>query len=94
MPKRKLHIAAYDVKDASRLRHMLHVVKDYATGGQKSAYECFLSKKEKQQLIERVLQTLDLSEDRFACIQLRKTNQPKVLGKAQKPVDIGYFYIG
>ncbi len=94
MAKRKLHIAAYDVKDPKRLRQMLYIVKDYATGGQKSAYECYLSKIEHQQLIHRVMQTLDLTEDRFACIELRQSNQPKTLGKAIQPQNLNYFFIG
>jgi CRISPR-associated protein Cas2 len=93
MPQRKLHITAYDVASPSRLRRMLNVIKDYATGGQKSAYECYLTTHEQQQLISRVMQTLDLGEDRFACIQLRQNSSPKTLGKAVKPQDLGYFYI-
>jgi CRISPR-associated protein Cas2 len=94
MPKRKLHIAAYDVRDPSRLRRMLRVIKDYATGGQKSAYECYLTPTEQIEMIERVMQTLDLGCDRFACIELRQSNRPKTLGKALMPQDLGYFYIG
>ena len=94
MPKRKLHIAAYDVRDPSRLKRMLQVIKDYATGGQKSAYECYLTQNEQIEMIDRVMQTIDLEDDRFACIELRQSNQPKTLGKAIKPQDLGYFYIG
>lgn len=94
MAKRKLHITAYDVRDPSRLRRMLYVIKDYATGGQKSAYECYLSKAEHHELIIKVMQTIDLNEDRFACIELRQSNQPKVIGKAILPQDLNYFYIG
>jgi len=34
--KRALHLIAYDVGDAKRLSKMLHMIKEHATGGQKS----------------------------------------------------------
>ncbi len=91
--KRRLHIAAYDVRCPRRLRRMLAVVKDYASGGQKSAYECYLSAAEKEELIHRVRHELDLEQDRFACIELPTQRQPRVLGKAIKPVNPGYLLI-
>lgn len=94
MDNRKLYIAAYDVTEPSRLRRMLNVVKDYATGGQKSAYECFLSDAERRELINRVNVTIDAAQDRFACIRVRGSNRPKTLGIGVKPVDLDYFYIG
>ncbi len=91
---RKLYIAAYDVTEPSRLRRMLNVVKDYATGGQKSAYECYLTDAEHRELITRVNETIESDEDRFSCIRVRGSNQPKALGIAIKPVNLDYFYIG
>ena len=32
MPQRQLFLAAYDVRDDSRLRRALHVLKDYTCG--------------------------------------------------------------
>ena len=43
MSKRALYIATYDVADPTRLRKVHHVVKRFATGGQKSVFECFLN---------------------------------------------------
>ncbi len=40
---RTLYLVAYDVRRPSRLRKALRVLKDYASGGQKSAFECYLS---------------------------------------------------
>lgn len=39
------YLAAYDVSDPKRLQQALHVLRDYATGGQKSVFECFLEYK-------------------------------------------------
>jgi len=94
MPQRKLHLAVYDIASPSRLKKMLHVVKDYATGGQKSAYECYLTPAELKQLILRVTQELNKAEDRFSCVELKQSKTPRVLGKAVIPTNNGYFYIG
>ena len=42
---RKLYLVAYDVREPSRLRRALHILKDYAYAGQKSVFECWPSKK-------------------------------------------------
>ncbi len=93
MPQRKLYLVAYDVADSSRLRRMLYVIKDYATGGQKSAYECYLSNSEKREMISRVKVELNISDDRFACIEVKESSTPKTLGKAVPPQNLGYFLI-
>jgi len=51
MKDRDLYLAAYDISAPDRLRAMLYAVKGYATGGQKSVYECFLSQGERQELM-------------------------------------------
>ena len=91
--KRRLHLAAYDVTDPRRLRRMLEVVKDYASGGQKSAYECYLSPAEKREMLTRVENELDPDKDRFACVELHRKRRPRALGKAVKPADPGYFLL-
>ena len=48
MSSRILYIAAYDVSEDRRLRQALMVLRNYATGGQKSVFKCFLSPAEKQ----------------------------------------------
>ncbi len=93
MSNRKLHLVAYDVAEPSRLRRMLYVIKDYATGGQKSAYECYLTFTEKSEMIKRVKEELNITEDRFACIEIKQSNEPKTLGKAVQPQNLGYFLI-
>ena len=47
MSERQLHHAAYDVREPSRLAAALQLVRAYATGGQKSVYEIFLTLAEK-----------------------------------------------
>ena len=72
MPRRALHIAAYDISDDRRLRRTLHVLKGYATGGQKSVFECFLTEAERGQLLDEVREVVDESEDRFVLLRLEQ----------------------
>lgn len=43
MSERNLYLAAYDVGDDNRLRAALHCARAYATGGQQSVHEVWLT---------------------------------------------------
>lgn len=43
MKNRRLYLISYDISDAKRLRAALKLVRAYATGGQLSVHECWLS---------------------------------------------------
>lgn len=88
-----LYLAAYDVSDPKRLQRALHVLRDYATGGQKSVFECFLNEAEKQALLKGVAAVLDLDEDRFFVVRLDPRSKVQILGIAVRPADPSYFYI-
>ena len=45
---RDLYLVAYDIREPRRLRKMLYLLKEYASGGQKSAFECYLTAGEKK----------------------------------------------
>lgn len=92
MSDRDLFLAAYDVTDPGRLRQGLELVKGYATGGQKSAYECFLSPAEVKALLSDMADVLDSVEDRFMLIRLDPRARVYTLGVATEPADPGYFY--
>lgn len=94
MPVRSLFLAAYDVCEPSRLRCALDIVKEYATGGQKSAYEVFLTPNERTELLGRMQCTLDLLEDSFALIPLGDGCRVHTLGIATAPEDPPFFYFG
>ncbi|WP_435101148.1 CRISPR-associated endonuclease Cas2 [Arhodomonas sp. AD133] len=91
---RKLYLAAYDVRDPGRLRAALTVIKGYASGGQKSAYECWLTHDEHQALHRAMDFVLNLHEDSFMAIPLEPRKPIATLGVAVKPVDPDYFYFG
>lgn len=94
MSKRGLYLAAYDVSSSVRLRRMLKVVKDYATGGQKSVYECFLTDGERESLLDTVRELIDEEEDRFMLLRLDPRSRVRIFGVAVQPADPDYFYVG
>jgi CRISPR/Cas system-associated endoribonuclease Cas2 len=63
---RRLYVAAYDICAPRRLRAALHVLKGYATGGQKSVFECFLTPAERAALLAEIGQVIEASEDSFS----------------------------
>lgn len=94
MSQRNLYLAAYDVSHIRRARAILHVVRGYATGGQKSVHETFLSPSEKGELIQQVALLLDEDSDRFFLLRLDPRAPTRVLGAGRAPADQGYFFVG
>lgn len=94
MTKRALYIAAYDVSEPARLRKVHHVVKRFATGGQKSVFECFLTPSERDDLLAGVCGILDEDEDRMALLRIEQRAKPMLLGVAVPAADPDFFYIG
>jgi CRISPR-associated protein Cas2 len=93
MKKRQLFIAAYDIRDNKRLRSALKILRGYASGGQKSVFECFLTKVEKKQLLNEVSTVID-DEDRFFLLRLDARCRVITLGKAVPPQDGSFYYVG
>ena len=94
MTQRRLYIAAYDVSDDGRLRAALKILKGYASGRQKSVFECFLTPAERGQLLHEVKDVIDPIEDRFLLLRLEPRGKFRVLGRAVKPADPPWFYVG
>lgn len=94
MPDRDLYLAAYDVADDRRLTKALHAVRTYATGGQKSVHEVFLTAAEKGELLRGIAGILDHAEDRFFLLRLDPRAKCHTLGVGTPPVDATYFYVG
>jgi CRISPR-associated protein Cas2 len=94
MSNRDLYIAAYDISSDKRLRAALKLVKRHATGGQKSAYECFLTPAERSDLLEDLGDVIDPDEDRFLLIRLDPRSRVHTLGIGEAPQDPPYFYCG
>ena len=94
MAKRVLYIAAYDVSEPSRLRKVHQVVKRFATGGQKSVFECFLTSSERETLLSEARALIDEDEDRLALLRVEERARPVLLGIATPAVDPEFFYVG
>ncbi len=94
MSNRQLYLAAYDISCNRRLRKALYVLRGFASGGQKSVFECFLTPAEKAQLLDQIGLVIDPVEDRFILLKLTGAKHIRTLGKAVCPQDGSFFYVG
>lgn len=92
--KRQLYLVAYDIRNSERLRQTHKVLKEFACGGQKSAFECYLTQPEREELVSRVERCMDINEDALLVIRLVARNSVATLGIAVKPADELYTYLG
>ena len=93
MSDRDFYLAAYDIHDDRLGIAALKLVRAYATGGQKSVHEVFLSGGEKRKLIADMRDTIAPS-DRFMLLRLDPRSRTFALGRAEQPADPDYFYVG
>lgn len=92
---RYLYIIAYDISAPKRLRKALYILKDYAWGGQKSVFECFLTQHEKDELCKRVGSVINQKKDYLLAVRISKPDSVKGLGIASIPKnDDSLFYVG
>ena len=89
---RRLFVVSYDIRDKKRLKRALGVVRDYASGGQYSCYECYLSTAEQLELIGRMQQIM-ADEDGLFVIEISQPYIVTTLGKAQLPQDLEIFIL-
>lgn len=94
MSKRDFYLAAYDVAHPGRLMAALALVRGYATGGQKSVHEIFVTPFERRELLHGIALILEESEDRFFLLRLDPRARCYALGIAAQPADPDYFYVG
>jgi CRISPR-associated protein Cas2 len=94
MPQRALHLAAYDVSEPRRLVAALKLMRAFATGGQKSVHELYLTPAERRSLVEDMGVLMDLETDRFLLLRLDPRSRVHTLGKAVTPSDPDFFYVG
>lgn len=94
MTQRLLYIASYDITQNKRRRKVHAAIKQVATGGQKSAYECYVSDKERNDLFRICTSIVDQTDDRFALLPIEMTSEPILCGTAIAPIDPEFFYVG
>jgi CRISPR-associated protein Cas2 len=90
---RHLYLAAYDITSDSLRAAALRCVRAYATGGQKSVHEVWLTPAEKRDLLAEIKSCLD-EADRFMLLRLDSRSRSYVLGRGEPPNDPDYFYVG
>ena len=91
MSQRKLYLAAYDITQSRRLKQFSGLLKEYSGSGQKSVFECWLSHKEKKELIQRARDLMDMDEDRFILFKLHAQTPVITLGQAATPQDENFI---
>jgi CRISPR-associated protein Cas2 len=92
--ERTLYLVAYDITSDKRLTQVREFLKGYSTGGQKSAYECFLTDGELRYMERTMDRLIQHDEDRVHIFQMDGRSRTHALGIAVQPKDPAYFYIG
>lgn len=87
MPNRRLHLVCYDIADPGRLKAALDLSRHYATGGQKSVHECWLTARERSELLQRLEQMIDVRDDRVLLVALDPRRHVVTLGIARSPTN-------
>lgn len=92
-PQRQLYLAAYDIGSDRKRAAALDLLRGYATGGQKSVHEVWLTPAEKRAVLADMPHLLD-TDDRFALMRLDPRARTLLRGRAQAPAEPGLFYVG
>jgi CRISPR-associated protein Cas2 len=92
--QRRLYLVAYDISDPMRLQKARQFLKGFSTGGQKSVYECFLTRGELRHVSSTLRELIDEREDRVHIFSVEARSRTHTLGVALQPADPAYFYVG
>ena len=79
---RNLYLVSYDVASPARLHRVQKKVAAFAIGGQKSFYECWMTRTELDRLQNELKQLLNVKEDSVYFFQLDPRIQPVFMGTA------------
>ena len=75
---RNLYLIAYDISEPAALRKILKLIKSYAIGGQKSFYECWMTKQELKAFLGDVIELIDAQTDSVMIFQLDSRLKPQI----------------
>ena len=70
MQKKEFYIITYDIGDERRLKKVHKFLKDYGKGVQKSVFECWLTEKELEEVINWLENFINSEEDRVRIYKL------------------------
>jgi CRISPR-associated protein Cas2 len=89
---RQIYLAAYDIEDPRRRRYAHSLVREWAVGGQESAYECQLTASERDDLNDGMERCVDACVDRYLLLRLDPRTCEFTLGRATRPMESNLFY--
>lgn len=92
MSIRRFYLIAYDISDSGRQHQVRNILQGYATGSQKSLYECWLTETEWQDLRCRLPNLLQ-EGDRLHAVRLPETDQHAMLFGAAQPLRYETFIV-
>ena len=87
MKARNLFLIAYDISRNRTRSAALKICRQYATGGQKSLHECWLSPAEHADLLADLALIIDPDTDRITSIGLDGRQSVHTLGRGVSPLD-------
>lgn len=81
--QRTHYLIAYDICDSNRLRQVHKKIESYVVSGQKSFYDCWLTKHELLKLKAELTNRIKPVEDRIYIFQLHENSEKLLFGKAK-----------
>ncbi len=81
-PDRTLYLVAYDIADPKRLARVHRYLLGWKVGGQKSFYECWLTRAELGTVMRELGELIDADNDRVHIFQLDERMRPRCYGVA------------
>lgn len=91
---RQRFIAAYDIRDSSRLARVRRAVRSHSTGGQKSVHECWLTRKEAELLHQDIGAIIDEQQDSVVLVPVDALAMDSRLGNAPGALNPDFIYVG
>ena len=88
-----LYLCCYDIQDDKRRGKVYRTLKKYQSGGQYSAYECYLTDLQKKQL-EKQLSSIIEEADTLHFQRLQLCHETICLGRACQPMPSDFLYLG
>lgn len=73
-----LYVVVYDVVSDRKRDRLFHVLKEYGTPLQKSAFEARLTEHERRSMLARAGRVIDPATDRFACYPVPSSEESRI----------------
>lgn len=83
---RQHYLVAYDICNDKRLHKIHKNIEAFAVNGQKSFYDCWLTKHELYQLKDNLISLINVDEDRVYIFQLHQHSERLFFGKGKNVI--------